>query len=286
MSGLIDKIALLGREFTIQSELIEGDEDKIRTLVYDGGRLVTSREAELDQDDTSAEIIETRLRGQHKLITDTLFKRAAELQATKGVKIDRRGTTPPAPKPTPSEQKGTPRPEIEPGSPLAIGIAIRQTIGPFGIAFAHPAPTTAEGYNSALEAVESAIDTIMKSPNYDHVRLDEQLTMIAIRGQLATWRLADKDMTMATEIWPSIERFAFHQQKINDRSDLVAFDHQLLTWAMSQLGKGKVTHELIEGLGGLRGRDAELDGFLLDPDAANAMELLEILLRLIDQTLV
>ena len=285
MSGLIDKLALLGREFTIQSELIEGEEDKIRTLVYDGGRLVTCREAELDRNDPSAEIIETRLRGQHKLITDTLIKRAAELQAIKGIGIDRRGTTPPAPKPTPPEQKGTPRPEIEPGSPLAIGIAIRQTIGPFGLAFAHPAPTTAEGYDSVLEAVEAAIDAIMKSANYDHIRLDEQLTMIAIRGQLATWRLADKDMTMATEIWPSIERFAYHQQKINDRSDLVAFDHQLLTWAMSQLGKGEVTHELIEGLGGLRGRDAELDGFLQDPDAANTMELLEILLRLIDQTL-
>ena len=43
--------------------------------------------------------------------------------------------------------------------------------------------------------------------------------MIAIRGELATWRLADKDLTMATEIWPSIERFAYHQQKISDRRE-------------------------------------------------------------------
>lgn len=286
MSGLIDKIALLGREFTIQSELIEGEEIKIRTLVYDGGRLVTSREVALDNADTSAEIIETRVRGQHKLITDTLIKRATDLQATKGARADRRGTPMPAPKPAPPEPRGTPRPEIEPGSPLEIGIAIRQTIGPFGLAFAHPAPTTAEEFDTTLEAVETAIDAIMKSPNYDHVRLDEQLTMIAIRGQLATWRLADKDVSLAAEIWPSIERFSYHQQEINDRRDLVTFDHQMLTWAMSQLGKGKITDELIDGLDGLRGRDAELDLLLENPDASNPMELLEILLRLIDQTLV
>ena len=39
-----------------------------------------------------------------------------------------------------------------------------------------------------------------------------------------------------------------NQQKINDRRDLVVFDHALLTWAMSQLGKGKITTELTEGL--------------------------------------
>ena len=286
MSGLIDKIALLGREFTIQTELIPGREVKIRTLVYDGGRLVTSREIPLGPAATTDELVEAKVRSQHKLITDTLITRATELRATKEGIAVRPAATPPSPKPTPPTPKGTPRPEIEPGSPLEIGIAIRQTIGPFGLAFAHPAPTTATGYNAVLEEVETAIDAIMKSPAYEHVRLDEQLTMIAIRGQLATWRLADKDIASATEIWPSIERFAHHQQKINDRRDLVAFDHMLLTWAMSQLGKGKITDELVEGLDGLLGRDAELDAFLQDPDASNTMDLLEILLRLIDQTLV
>ena len=286
MSGLIDKIALLGREFTIQTELIPGREVKIRTLVYDGGRLVTSREIPLDPAATTDELVEAKVRSQHKLITDTLITRATELRATKEGIAVRPAATPPSPKPTPPTPKGTPRPEIEPGSPLEIGIAIRQTIGPFGLAFAHPAPTTATGYNAVLEEVETAIDAIMKSPAYEHVRLDEQLTMIAIRGQLATWRLADKDIASATEIWPSIERFAHHQQKINDRRDLVAFDHMLLTWAMSQLGKGKITDELVEGLDGLLGRDAELDAFLQDPDASTTMDLLEILLRLIDQTLV
>ena len=286
MSGLIDKIALLGREFTIQTELIPGREVKIRTLVYDGGRLVTSREIPLGPAATTDELVEAKVRSQHKLITDTLITRATELRATKEGIAVRPAATPPSPKPTPPTPKGTPRPEIEPGSPLEIGIAIRQTIGPFGLAFAHPAPTTATGYNAVLEEVETAIDAIMKSPAYEHVRLDEQLTMIAIRGQLATWRLADKDIASATEIWPSIERFAHHQQKINDRRDLVAFDHMLLTWAMSQLGKGKITDELVEGLDGLLGRDAELDAFLQDPDASTTMDLLEILLRLIDQTLV
>jgi hypothetical protein len=285
MSGIIDKIALLGREFTIQTELLPGEEVRVRTLVYDGGRLVTSREIPLDPSLTADEQIEAKVRNQHRLITDTLVKRAADLQATKGGAAERPAAAPPAPKPGRGTAKGTPRPEIEPGSSLEIAIAIRKTIGPFGLAFAHPAPTTASGYDTALEAVETAIDAIMKSPIYEHVRLDEQLTMIAIRGQLATWRLADKDIATATEIWPSIERFAYHQQKISDRRDLVAFDHKLLTWSMSQLGKGVITDELVDGLSNLAGRDAELDAFLARPDETEQMELLEILLRLIDQTL-
>ena len=285
MSGVIDKIALLGREFTIQTELIPGEMVRIRTLVYDGGRLVTTREIPLDPSLTTDDQIEAKVRNQHQLITDTLVKRASELQASKGGEAARPAAAPPAPKPDRAAPKGTSRPEIEPGSHLEIAITLRKTIGPFGLAFAHPAPTTASGYDTALEDVEAAIEAIMKSPVYEHVRLDEQLTMIAIRGQLATWRLAEKDIAAATEIWPSIERFAYHQQKINDRRDLVTFDHKMLTWSMSQLGKGTITDELVDGLSGLAGRDAELDAFLAHPKDMDQMGLLEILLRLIDQTL-
>ncbi len=48
MSGMIDKIAVLGREFTIQTEFVPGERAKVRTLVYDGGRLVSSREIAAD----------------------------------------------------------------------------------------------------------------------------------------------------------------------------------------------------------------------------------------------
>lgn len=285
MAGLIDKIALLGREFTVQTELIPGDDAKIRTLVYDGGRLVTSREVTLGPAAGPEELVEARVRKQHHLITDTLIKRATQLQSAKSAESARPAPPPPAEPPRPSAKAQT-RPEIEPGSPLETGIAIRQTIGPFGLAFARPAPATAEEYERTLGAVEAAIDAIMNAPVYEHVRLDEQLTFIAIRGQLATWRLSGNDIAVAAEIWPSIERFAHHQQKINDRRDLVVFDHAMLTWALSQLGGGTVTAELVDGLETLRGRDAELDAFLDQPATSSTMELLEILLRLVDQTLV
>jgi hypothetical protein len=174
---------------------------------------------------------------------------------------------------------------VEPGSHLETAIAIRQTIGPFGLAFAHPAPTTAKGYEQCLEAVDAAIDAIRDAPTYDSIRLDEQLTLIALKSQLETWRMADNDLMMATEIWPTVETFAYHLQKINHRGDLVTFDHQMLTWAMSELGKGAVTPEMVEGLAGMGGRDAELDAFLRSPHDVDPMGLLEILLRLMDQTL-
>jgi len=285
MSGLIDKISVLGRDFTIQTEFIDGEEAKIRTLVYDGGRMVTSREIRSGSTIDIGGETDAAVRLQHMRITETLTERAADLGAAK--------TSSPPPPPTPPPVaaapqlalKKTTRPPVEPGSHLETAIAVRQTIGPFGIAFAHPAPTTGAGYEQALDSVDAALDAIREAPTYDTLRLDEQLTLIALKSQLETWRLADKDLAMATEIWPTVAGFARHLQKVNHRRNLVVFDHEMLTWSMSELGKGKITGEMIEGLQGLGGRDAELDVFLRDPDAMDALELFEILLRLMDQTL-
>lgn len=285
MSGIVHKVALLGREFTVQTEFIPRPERKVRTLVYDGGRLVTSREIPVGPMAVSDEAVDAKVKEQHRRITDTLIRRAAELQAAKA---EFAPTQPPRPAPpaATAQPKGVAQPEVEAGSPLATAIAIRQTIGPFGLAFARPAPATAVEYEELMEAVESSIERIMKSAAWDDIRLDEQLTMIAIRGQLASWRLADKDLAMATEIWPSVERFALHQQKISNRADLVTFDHKLLTWALAELGRGGLSEQLLGGLRGLAGRDAELDELLAHPDRSSPHELLAVLMRLLDETFV
>lgn len=285
MSGFIDKISVLRREFTIQTEFIAGEVAKIRTLVYDGGRLVTSREIPAGGKSDSEAAVEAAVRQQHQRVTETLIKRAEELSTAKNAPQPEPPQRPPAaPKsPDPKRKK---LPVVEPGSRLAAAIAIRQTIGPFGLAFAHPAPKTAEGYGRALEAVDAALDAIRKAPTYDAIRLDEQLTMIALKSQIETWRMADKDIMMATEIWPTVESFSYHLQKINNRSDLVSFDHEMLTWAISELGRGKITRELTDGLRGMGGRNSDLDRFLRNPSGTAQLEVLEILLGLMDQTLV
>jgi hypothetical protein len=286
MSGLIDKIAVLGREFTIQTEYVPGENARVRTLVYDGGRLVTSREIPAGDENDSGVNLDDTVHRQHQRITRTLVTRAKELEEAKTTTPE---APPPKPEPAPAPPPGaktTVRPEVEPGSHLETAIAIRQTIGPFGLAFAHPAPTTAEGYTQTLESVEAAIDAIRAAPTYDAIRLDEQLTMIALKSQLETWHMAGEDPVLATEIWPTVESFAYHLQKINNRSDLVAFDHAMLTWSMSELGKGAITQEMIDGLAGLGGRDADLDDFIRSPEGTEPFALLEILLRLMDQTLV
>ncbi len=286
MSGIIQKIALLGREFTIQTEYISGPDGKIRTLAYDGGRLVTKREIDLDPSDETDGLIDDRIREHHQQITERLYKRAAKLHATKRVLSERPMVEkPPAPPPA-AVAKGRPRPTVEVGSRLETAIATRQALGPFSLAFARPAPATAEEYETLLETAEKSIDGIMKTPIYDCIRIDEQLTFIAIRGQLATWRLSGNDAEVAAEIWPNIERFAHHLQQINDRSELVEFDHELLTWAISVLGRDSVSDELIEGLQDLAGRDAELDRLLADPGKISQHGLLEAVLGLLDRTLV
>ncbi|MCU0304778.1 MAG: hypothetical protein MUC56_12045 [Thermoanaerobaculales bacterium] len=285
MSGHVDKIAVLGREFTIQTEYIAGEPAKIRTLVYDGGRLVSSREIAMNPGADSPAAIDAAVMEQHGRITDTLVRRASELRTAKTPAGSRPSPPPPPASPPPAASRRALRPIVKAGSPLATAIAVRQTIGPFALAFARPAPTTAGEYERLLESVDGAIDAIRAAPTYRAIRLDEQLTLIALKSQLETWQLADRDLAMAVEIWPGVEAFAHHLLKINHRGDLVTFDHQLLTWTMSELGRGEVTGEMIEALAGLGGRDAALDAFLRAPSDFAPYDLLEILLRLLDQTL-
>jgi hypothetical protein len=285
MSGIIEKIALLGREFTIQTEHLPGPDARIRTFAYDGGRLVSVREASVDPADVARGLVETKVREHHARITDNLYKRAAELAASKslGSVAPARGGSPEPP--TEPVAKGRPRPAVDPGSRLAQSIATRQTIGPFSLAFACPAPAAADELTPLLEAAEGVIDDIMSAPIFQQLRLDEQLTFIALRGQLATWRLSDRDPSVAEEVWSNIERFAGHLQLISNRSELVAFDHELLTWAMSELGQGAVSDELVAGLEALAGRDGDLDHLLSHPDLMSPESLLEVLLALLDRTL-
>ena len=286
MSGIIQKIALLGREFTIQTEYVPGPDGKIRTLAYDGGRLLTYREIDLDPTEETDGLIDDRVREHHQRITERLYERAAELQATKGATSDPPVAEKPTAPPLASVAKGRPRPTVDVSSSLETAITTRQTLGPFSLTFGRPAPATAEEYESLLEAAEKSIDGIMRTPIYDRIRIDEQLSFIAIRGQLASWRLSEKDIAMATEIWPNIEQLAYYLQRINDRSELVAFDHELLTWAMSELGRDSLSDELIDGLQDLAGRDAELDHLLAHRDEISQHGLLEVLLGLLDRTLV
>jgi hypothetical protein len=286
VSGIIEKIALLGREFTIQTEYVDGPDARIRTWAYDGGRLVTVRETGVDPSDVAGGLIDARIREHHGRIADNLHKRAAEFQAAKCM-----STAPQAPGIPPRARsepvaKGRARPAIEPGSRLERSIAVRQTVGPFSLGFARPAPATAEGLEALLAAAEGSIDGIMRAPVFGELRLDEQLTFIALRGQLATWRLCHEDPAVAAEVWPDIERFAYHMQRLNDRAELVAFDHELLTWAMSELGRGSVDSALIDGLQALAGRDVALDHLLHHPDEMTQHALLEVLLELLDRTLV
>ena len=115
MSGLIDKIAVLGREFTIQTEYVPGENAKVRTLVYDGGRLVTSREIPAGDENDRGVNIDDTVHRQHQRIAKTLLTRAKELEEAKTTTREAPAPKPePAPAPPPGA-KTMARPVVEPG---------------------------------------------------------------------------------------------------------------------------------------------------------------------------
>ena len=75
MSGLIDKISVLGKDFTVKTEFIRGEEAKIRTLVYDGGSMVISREIRSGSTIDIGGETDAAVRLQHMRITETNLQR-------------------------------------------------------------------------------------------------------------------------------------------------------------------------------------------------------------------
>jgi len=286
VDGLFEEIRILGRVFEIRTEVIIGADVVVRTTVVAGGQFVGSRESVVDAERQGGVSIRERIGAQHAQIIDNLTRRAGELEAEQRGEAAPAPVTPVADRRSLSTGKETPKPGLDPSSPLALSVRVRQLIGPFSIDLARHAPNDPRALRASLELAVKHIDDIMASPMFPRIRLDEQVRFFDLRERIATWRAGGRDPDVGSDIWDQIAVFARHLRRVSDRRELVEFDYQLLTWAIMTVGQHGVSSETLSDLTALYGRDANLDRLLEHPDEFDKESLLGILMTILDQTMV
>lgn len=286
VDGLHEKVRILGRVFEIRTEVFIDAEAVVRTTVVAGGQYVGSRESSVDPERQPRLSIREQIGAQHAQIIENLVKRAAELEA------EERGDAPPQPaapvarRRSLSADEEVPKPELDPGSFVALSVRVRQLIGPFSLDLAQRAPSDPRALRASLQLASKHIDDIMASPMFPEIRLDEQVRFFDLRERLASWRSAEHDPEIGSVAWNQIAVFARHLRRVSDRRELLEFDGRLLTWAIMTVGQHGVSSEILSDLTALYGRDAELDRLLEQPEDVEKEALLGALIGILDRTMV
>ena len=283
-SGLNENIDILGRVLHVQTEMTQGDEPRVRTTVYDGGRIVATRESALEDGLGDDDEVLHRIRHQHELIIENMIKRSEQLAARKRRMIEEGPEAPRSVEPrTQSTRANHGLPDAS--DPLVQkSLSCRRLVGPFSLALSSAAAGDPSS-GDLLEVAVSWIGEITASPVFPELRLDEQVRFLDLRDRFGAWRSGGLGPEASSELLWDTVAFADQLLEINQRRDLAAYDHKLLLWALAEIGSQGMTEEIMTRLESQRGRDKVLDTVLDHPDLAEPDRLPEILMSLIDRTL-
>ena len=270
ISGLNQEVKVLGRAFHFQTELTRNGGLFIRTEVFVGGKVVATRDRRLDRADHQAmdeEALRAMMKDHHGRVIERTLERVKAYQERK------QGPPPPArPAPAPEEPafdaeaaKDLAPPADEARRAAASAVRIRRTFGKLRLRLALDSAVDDAEIAKRLETASRGFAWIMSLPTFQEIRLDEQMRCHLVSDQINDWLAGDRDPARAAGIWAEIVTFNAYVAEINNRAELLAFDRQLLTWAAFQVQSGGMTHQVLDQLQWLSGRDLALDKLLDRP---------------------
>lgn len=290
ISGLNQELEILGRTFHFQTELSDQDGLSIRTEVFVGGKVVATRESRLDEAAmTRGEAgLRARMKAHHNLTLETFVERARHYQHRDEAPGPPPGETEsgPAPSPRPTlgplspadvetpEPPPPPSPErsraLEPPSQevreaAAGGLRVRRFFGRFRQLMGRASGLPSD-FGDRLEVMARAFAWMIQSSLFVEIRIDEQMRCHLLKEEIEEWLAGERDARQAAQIWSGIVTFNKYLSEINHRSDLVAYDQQMLIWALDEVQRGGMSPEVFKGLETLYGLDPRLDRLLDQPE--------------------
>lgn len=283
VTGINENVEVLGRVFHVQTELTPGNEPKIRTAVFIGGRMIASRTRSVDAETSNEDEIRQMIRAQQAQIIDNFVTRAAALADGAD------GITPPYTTPGPVRQspppvKATEPPDAASDPILAEAIAVRELITRFRKSLDDSASPGDDDLKPYLKKAAGAIRTVTDDPVFVDVRLDEQVAFYDLKGRIAAQLKGDFEIEVSREVWTELRRFCGYLGRINQRRELIDFDQKLFTWALAAIGNHGMSDDVLAHLNLARGRSDDLANYLAQPKGIESAQWMEILMQLIDTT--
>jgi hypothetical protein len=276
-----EEVEYFGRAYLVRTEVIADEWPVVRSTVLLDGSVAGLRESPVEPSDASDHDIDAQVSSQHAQVIDNLRRRS----------IDVEGKTEPSGEPPPPEELPPWTAPLEISLPglstdpdLLAAVEVRRLIGPFSLALLPSSDHSPEAVLARLDNASAMVDEIIESPTFSEIRLDEQVRFSDLKQRLTAWHDNGRDLEECSRILLEMIVFAGHLRKINNRRELLAIDHTLLTWALFMIAPQGSGAEILPHLDPLRGRDADLDRMLDQPDTADREQLQEVLQRLLERT--
>ena len=128
-----------------------------------------------------------------------------------------------------------------------------------------PASALPDDFDDRLVVMSRAFAWMIRSSPFVEIRIDEQMRCHLLKEQIEEWLASERDPRQAAQIWSGIVTFNKYLSEINHRSDLQAYDQQMLIWALDEVQRHGMTGEVLKGLETLYGLDPRLDQSLDHP---------------------
>ena len=171
MTGINENVEVLGRIFHVQTELTPGDDPKIRTAVFLGGRMIASRTNPVSPEVIKESDVRDLIRAQQAQIIDNFVSRAAALagSAADGTQPAAKASGPARKSPPPV--KATEPPDAEADPLLAEAIAVRRLITRFRQSLRGSSDISDDDFEPFLKNVALAVRRVTEDPAFVGVRL-------------------------------------------------------------------------------------------------------------------
>lgn len=258
VTGFNQDIDVLGRTFHLQTQVFLQPGPCIRTEVFHGGKLMASREAPLEGELTGVDEVALRqmMKEQHLKILASVQDRARRYQERQQAKQDS-GTQISV---VASDQGGALQ-TADDGEQVEIALSVRRLFERFRQRLDRSPGSIAE----RLRIASKQLQEVLVNPVFSKIRVDEQVRFHLLNEQLQEWLSGVGDEILAQHIWSEISTFNVYLAEVNNRSELAAFDRDLLRWALRKAEEEGVHERTLEHLNMLYGRDVHLDRLLDEP---------------------
>ncbi len=273
VSGFNQDVEVLGRTFHLQTQVFLQPEPCIRTEVFHGGKLMARREAAIDQQAVGVDeaVLRQMMKAQHLKILQSVQARAKRYQQRQKNRQDGVEGVPaaePVHPETGTATRGAALQAADDGAQVEIALSVRRLFE----RFRQRLDRAPGGIADRLGVAAKQLDEVLASPVFPKIRVDEQVRFHLLNEQLGEWLTGTGDDALGRRIWAEIATFNDYLAEVNNRSDLAAFDRDLLRWALRKAEDEGVNLRLLEHLEMLYGRDLELDRLLDEPGAVTQDE--------------
>lgn len=267
VSGFNQDVEVLGRTFHLQTQVFLQPEPCIRTEVFHGGKLMARREAAIDQTTVGVDesVLRQMMKAQHLKILESVQARAKRYQQRQQDKHDGVEAAAPA-EASPDDSDGDAMSAgilqtADDGAQVEIALGVRRLFECFRLRLER----TPGGIGDRLEVAARQLKEVLESPVFPKIRVDEQVRFHLLNEQLSDWLTGHGDEALGRRIWAEIGTFNNYLAEVNNRSELAAFDRDLLRWALRKAEDEGISARTVEHLEMLYGRDLALDRMLDEP---------------------